>query len=225
MPIVTAMFLFAVHLVAGEARQAPFALDSTRPYVYLEFDHVGRRQPLEPGESNRGLWLKFVNNCRLPVSISTVPRENANPGITLEDEVIPTSGPWGVGPAETIPSPALGGLIPPGGNVEPKPKTAHSRSGAGPVGAQVGQQPAIFEGEGYPAEPPVGYSSEFITPRAVSPGESVLFSVPIEHVSPRWYIRVRFTLVVTPPVRGDEEPYSYVEFSWRNIPEKLREKR
>jgi hypothetical protein len=45
------------------------ALDSAKPFVYIEFDHTGPRQPLEPDEPSRGLWLRLVNNSVLRITL------------------------------------------------------------------------------------------------------------------------------------------------------------
>ncbi len=222
------VLVFAATVVAQEAPQPPFVLDAKKPYVYLEFDHVGQRKPLGEDESNQGLWLKFVNNCRLPVTIRTFDPETGDPGIGVEDEVVPVSGPGGVGPLETITSPISATLVPPGRDTERQPPAppnqtdTSTESGAVPVSPVVGKQPARPEAAYGPADRPIGYGFEFVTHETVNPGESVLFSVPLEHVSPRWYLRVQFTLVASPPVRGGGEPYSYVDFYWNKLPEKVR---
>lgn len=46
-----------------------FLLDQSKPYVYLEVDHVGARKPLRDGEPNTGIWLRMKNNCKLPIVI------------------------------------------------------------------------------------------------------------------------------------------------------------
>ena len=54
----------------------------------------------------------------------------------------------------------------------------------------------------------------------VPAGDDVTFSVPIEHVSPRRYIRVEFELRV--PVGVGQQPGTYVEFGWGGLPEEAR---
>ncbi len=46
-----------------------FLLDGSRPYAYLQFDHVGVRKPIEAGEGSEGLWLRIVNNCVVPIAV------------------------------------------------------------------------------------------------------------------------------------------------------------
>jgi len=57
---------------SGLAQMSPqqFVIDQSKPYVYLRFDHLGNREPAHGGESAKGLWLRLVNNCNLPIKIS-----------------------------------------------------------------------------------------------------------------------------------------------------------
>jgi hypothetical protein len=76
---------------ANDARTRPdFVIDPSKHYVYLKFDHVGDREPLSADEPSKGLWLRLVNNCRLPIAVAIFNTENAepNPGIGLFDEVV-----------------------------------------------------------------------------------------------------------------------------------------
>ncbi len=75
-----------------------FVLDTTKPYVYLAFDHAGARKPVSPGESAEGIWIRFVNNCNQPVTIGTFDPGNGEEGVgVLYDVVpIPISGSGGI---------------------------------------------------------------------------------------------------------------------------------
>jgi hypothetical protein len=66
-----------------------FVIDPSEPYVYLKFDHVGKRQPLSRREPDRGLWIRLVNNCRLPITVATFDTETRDPGIGIDDEIVP----------------------------------------------------------------------------------------------------------------------------------------
>src|SRR6266852_5851871 len=65
-----------------------FLIDPSKHYVYLKFDHVGEREPLSADETSRGLWLRFVNNCRIPVIVAIFDTGTANPGVGVYDEVV-----------------------------------------------------------------------------------------------------------------------------------------
>jgi hypothetical protein len=86
------MLLFACAVCALAQGQQPisgFVLNSAKPYVYLQFDHVGPRKPLRDGESNIGLWLRIVNNCRAPISVPTFGLTSGDAGVGVFDEVVP----------------------------------------------------------------------------------------------------------------------------------------
>ena len=175
------VFLLAVFsvAVAQDNTAVPFVLDASKPYVYLAFDHVGQRKPIEPGESKQGVWLKFVNNCRVPVTIGTFDPGTGDPGIGVLHEVVPiaTSG--------------FGGI----------PRTAETQSKTA-------------------TKAPEGYSSEVYAIMTVSPGKGVLFSMPLNHLSPHWFIRVEFTLEV--PKGTGNQPYGYADFFWDNLPKQVK---
>lgn len=70
-------------------------------------------------------------------------------------------------------------------------------------------------------KPPEGYFAEVSSTTTVAPGESVLFSVPSNHLNPKWYLRVRFALAVSPNRIGDQ-PYSYADFRWEQLPDSAK---
>jgi hypothetical protein len=180
--------ILVVFLISARAQNKtaqPFVLDQAKPYVYIAFDHSGRRKPLGPGESKQGFWLRFVNNCRVPVTIGTFGTGTGDPGIGVLDEVVP------------IPTTGFGGI-------PEAPETGPSKP---------------------TASPPEGYYAEVHSSMTVHPGENVLFSVPSDHLSPSWYLRVRFTLDVPRAKVVDRpynQPYSYADFRWEQLPDEVR---
>ena len=70
-------------------------------------------------------------------------------------------------------------------------------------------------------QPPVGYDLDVGSPTVIRPGQEVLFSVPANHIDPRWYLRVRFELELPPPKSG-RQPYSFVEYGWADLPSTVR---
>lgn len=173
------LLLLLTATTVAQKSTAPFLLDTNKPYVYLTFDHVGERTPVFEGESRQGVWLRFVNNCRIPVTIGSFDPGNHDPGTGVLHEVV------------TIPKRGSGGI----------PASAETRS----------------EDSG---KAPEGYTSEVYSRMTVQPGKSVLFSVPLEHLSPNWYLRVRFSLAVSSSKVGDQ-PYSYADFRWDQLHEKV----
>ena len=160
-----------------------FVLDESKPYVYIQFDHVGKRSPLSEDEATSGLWLRLVNNCRVPISLRVFDVGKENPGVGVYDEII--SAPV---------------------------------SGFGYVDAS-----GVSHGFNTSLEkPPKGYSpDEVSSSTVVASGGTLLFSVPNNHVSQSWHLRVEFQL--EPPRKGGGlQPRSFVEFTWAMIPEKDR---
>jgi hypothetical protein len=66
-----------------------FLIDPSKHYVYLKFDHVGDREPLSPDETTKGLWLRLVNNCRIPIVVAIFNTGTTDPGVGVYDEVVP----------------------------------------------------------------------------------------------------------------------------------------
>ena len=90
-PIMIRVLLLVICFAATSmAQQKPsdIVLDASRPYVYLAFDHVGPRKPLVPSEAPEGLWLRLVNNCRVPITVKVYGGNSDNSGISIFDEVI-----------------------------------------------------------------------------------------------------------------------------------------
>ena len=81
--------------VNGDASGNAFLIDSTKPYVYLEMDHIGRRKALLSGESEQGIWLRLHNNSNVPITIISIRKKpgKQEPIIALADEVVPTPQP------------------------------------------------------------------------------------------------------------------------------------
>jgi hypothetical protein len=178
--VLSRVFLILTLLAAGAElppKSTGFVIDETRPYVYIRFDHAARRKPLSRDEVPEGLWLRLVNNCSIPLSVSTFDPGTGDQGVGVFDEVIASS----VG----------GGYLDASGEFHGGP--SHER-------------------------PPKGYSFDVSSSTIVAPGEALLFSVPRNHVSQNWHLRVQFEL--EPAKKGlGPQPYSFVDFTWTMIPE------
>jgi hypothetical protein len=82
-------FLLLVANAFAQNRSAPdFVIDQSKPYVYLKLDHIGLRKPIQNGESNTGLWLRVVNNCRIPIVFESFSMPPGVHGVGLIDEVV-----------------------------------------------------------------------------------------------------------------------------------------
>ncbi len=82
------LFFSGLNAFAQNGGFQKFVIDQSKPYVYLKFDHIGPREPLGKGENNTGLWLRVVNNCRIPIVFRSEGMPNDEPGVVLEDEVV-----------------------------------------------------------------------------------------------------------------------------------------
>lgn len=89
----------------------------------------------------------------------------------------------------------------------------NSTVGFGPSGNQATS--ITFEAAGSPK----GYSFDVGSVAVIGSGKSLPFSVPLNHIGPSWYLRVRFELDL-PPTKAGRQPYSFVEFSWADVPAK-----
>ena len=177
-----------VDIVVGvrASKIADFLIDPSKDYVDLKFDHAGSRERLAGDEVSQGLWMRLVNNCRLPVMVATFNPGTNDPGVGIYDVVVPfvVKGP-----------------------------TLRLESG------KNGQRGASRIS---PGKAPKGYFlPDTFSTASVSPGESILFSVPANHVGPSWSLEIRFYLEL-PGTHYGSGPYSVLCFDWVDIPEQFR---
>jgi hypothetical protein len=70
-----------------------FLVEPTRPMVYLSVDHVGFGLP-EGGSRKQRVWLRFQNNCGLPIDLQVngAPADTPDDRLTVMYELaVPTS--------------------------------------------------------------------------------------------------------------------------------------
>jgi hypothetical protein len=67
--------------------QSKLVLNTTRPFVYVEFDHIGQRVPEADDEPPRGLWLRLVNNSVFPILVRVHNSETVKDRAIVEDVV------------------------------------------------------------------------------------------------------------------------------------------
>jgi len=90
--VATVMSWTFVAPCAAQVSARNFEIDDSKPYVYIKFDHFGDRKPANDWESTKGLWLRLVNNCRLPIGVSVLGLGTGDPGVALNFEVVPKAG-------------------------------------------------------------------------------------------------------------------------------------
>jgi hypothetical protein len=181
--------LFQVGAVAQQTTES-FVLNDSNPYVYLKLDHVGPRKPLMKGEPATGVWMRIVNNCRVPILVPTVGSRTSSGEIEVLDEVVTVGRSTVKFAAET-------------------PEV--SRPGEKEEVAPSQPPPSDEAPEGY-----ADYPNDTPGLTEVLPGNSLLFSVPIDHVVGHdRYMRVRFSLEIPGSEHG---PYSYADSFTVHVP-------
>ncbi len=68
---------------------------------------------------------------------------------------------------------------------------------------------------------PRGYWSSVATRITIGPGDSLMFSVPENHVAPSWYMEVPFEFDL-PAVKRGVQPTCLAPFTWEDIPSEAR---
>ena len=84
------LLLAVTNVFAQNGSVQDFVIDQSKPYVYLKFDHIGPRKPVQEGEGNTGIWLRVVNNFRIPIVFVSFNMPTGNPGVGLMDDVVDT---------------------------------------------------------------------------------------------------------------------------------------
>jgi hypothetical protein len=56
----------------SKPQRTAFAIDREKPFAYIEFIKKDRRNKILPSEPDTGLWLRFVNNCHVPIGIEAM---------------------------------------------------------------------------------------------------------------------------------------------------------
>ncbi len=200
--------LNAAQVIKGDQDYSKFLIDTTKPYVYLEVDHVGQRTPLRNGEPKIGIWLHLKNNCKLPIVVLAIGERQVDPkeGMALQDEIVPEP----IAPA-TRGDGAGGGIIAPRESAEFLDLFRWPNMTEEEVRRAEEAQRATSK----PVERPLGYGSQngfnsFVL-TLIAPGEQLYFSVPANHVSKSWHFEIPFRLAVSNKSRI-RPPYSYVAF-------------
>jgi len=192
-----------------------FAIDPSKPYVYLAVDHVGPRKPLRDGEVGLGVWLRLKNNCQISIVVvaSALDVQKTDQASWVSDEVVPNALPVG---AESV-----GSMI----------GYRHGEEGLTDIFLKPNDHEAEIKGaealskgadKGRKIRVPHGYvdmnapSSAVL--KVIPPGAEVLFSVPANHVGESWHLEVPFRFAIEPHV-DLRQPYSYVALFWDDLTE------
>jgi hypothetical protein len=177
----------STNALAQNLEPSNFVIDKSKPFVYIEFDHIGPRKPVQKNEITTGLWLKKVNNCRIPIVIHGNGSSDDRTGRIIFDDVI---------------------------EIEPVMQVFDSSQAASMQKKEQDRLKAL-------RNKPTGYASEVSGAAKIKPGESLLFGVPLNHVSEYWFMRVKFALDLNASSIA-VGPYTYLDFHVWDIPKENR---
>ena len=146
-----------------------FLVDQTKPYVYLQVDHIGPGKPQREDEPKQRIWLRLHNNCIVPIVLHLFGKD------AILDDVV----------ANPPPSVGDGGSIP---NEVP----------AYPMPPDVTKALGFPETKVPPPQPkassmPQGYFSYVASFETIGAGQSIYFSIPINQVSSQWHVEIPFS--------------------------------
>jgi len=215
LPIAVLLSAATIPAFTQNARNSiSFVIDSNREFVYLKFDHVGKGLRRREDEPEMRVWLRFVNNCNVPVELRSfgVP-EGSLPGEAGIMDVVVEDPPRLM--IDSEPPPPLSASVFPALESASQP----SRSESAP-------KPDIQK---QPEGPPAGYWFELGSLKIVRPGRELLFSIPVNQLGTKWHIQIPFEFEVPkgkvprdPSVGG--LPEMYLSYSLYDLPDEARAK-
>jgi hypothetical protein len=167
-----------------------FVIDTNREFVYLKFDHLGKGIKRWDSEPEMRFWLRFANNCNVPIILRTyaVPEGSPWDEIGVMDQVVEDPPPlMQVVTDEDEPAPKAWTSL------DPADLPAHPPPVAKP---QVDPKPAT---------PPHDYWFEIGSQLTVQPGKEVLFSIPTNQLGKKWHVEIPFEFEV-PPGKMPRDP-------------------
>lgn len=204
----SALCVAAVPLLPrSKSKNQEFVIDANNPFVYVRFDHIGPGAPRSEDEPSTRIWLRLVNNCRIPIVVRAngVPDESPKEEIGLEYDVVAN---------RTVhPLASWSGYA--------KPRLPQKTEPV-PVVTQK-------ESQAEASEVPRGYMEEVASTIVVDPGAEILFSMPVTHLSERWHVEVPFYFDL-PEGKGKSpggmvrpsDPVMAVHYTLWDLPSKFR---
>jgi hypothetical protein len=139
-----------------------FIIDPNRPYVYLKFGHIGSGIPRDESEPKTRIWLRVMKNCKMAIVV----RENGTPDGSPTDE---RQIMYEVAP--TVEPMRIDAVVPTRNRKRTKSEETPS--------ADLKKMPQ-------------GYMGEVGSTESIPPGEGILFSIPVNHLSERWHIEIPY---------------------------------
>jgi hypothetical protein len=148
-----------------------FIIDPNRPFVYLKFDHIGLGK--EGDEPIPRMWLRLVNNCEVPIVVRTFGVAN---GHSFDAATAFTT--------HAKPEEEIGVMDNVVSNPEPSLHMLYTDAAS-----KTHESPPPIPDQGVM---PQGYDADFSSSEKISPGQNILFSVPVNHVSEKWHLEIPF---------------------------------
>jgi len=189
-----------------------FVIDTNREFIYLKFDHLGKGIKRWDSEPEIRIWLRFVNNCNVPILLHaySVPDGSPREEIGVMDQVVEDPPPFmQVVTDEDQPGPKVWTSLDP---------------------AEIpAQTPPVskLQADVNPATPPLGYWFEVGSQLIVRPGKEVLFSIPVNQLGKKWHVEIPFEFEVPegkiprdPSIGG--LPVMHLEYSRYDLPDAAR---
>jgi hypothetical protein len=139
-----------------------FIFNKERAFTYLQFDHIGKGPRRDENEPAYRIWFRLVNNCRVPIVIRTFG--------------VPDGSPVGeVGLfRDVVADPPASGYV------------------SGSTVLESGASPKPAESPATTPPMPDGYDGEVSSAATLQASQSLLFSIPIDHLSGKWHIEIPF---------------------------------
>jgi len=164
-----------------------FRLDPQWPLVYLKFDHIGQGMRMNDQEPSTRIWLRLINNCRLPIVVSGGRQaEGGLQGEIYVDNLVrlnpPSNGVFALDSQVEPDSPVIATTLTDPGQPPNRKNPTNVKPQAKPTGDDEPRMPA-----GYP-------SSDIVSTETILPGAGVLFSVPVNFVTKKWHFEITFHL-------------------------------
>jgi hypothetical protein len=184
------------------------AIDADRPFVCLKFVRYGPGIPFGENEPKQRIWFRFVNNCNVPVTISTFGVPDGSPAdeVGVMDHVVRDE--HGGFDVEVVPPP-------------PMPEFPPVTSGTPPP-------PRVVETRGESGKMPFGYWFEVGSSDTIPPGKAVLFSIPTNHLGKDWHMEIPFSFKEAPGhccrdsnVWGGQ-PEMNLSYSQEDLPDRIQ---
>jgi len=190
-----------------------FVIDTNREFVYLKFDHLGKGIKRWDSEPEMRIWLRFVNNCNVPIMLRaySAPEGSPREEIGVMDQVVKDPPPFMqvVTDEEDVPGPKVWTSLEPADLPAQAPPVAKPRS------------------SDEPATPPPDYWFELGSQLTVRPGKEVLFSIPVNQLGKKWHVEIPFEFEVPegkiprdPNIGGQPEMHLY--YSIYDLPDQAR---